>query len=54
MALAAVSGFLAIRYMLKLINRVSLNWFAAYVIVLGLAVIALQVTGVGGLPPFLG
>ena len=54
MALAAVSGFLAIRYMLKLINRVSLNWFAAYVIVLGLVVIALQVTGVGGLPPFLG
>ncbi len=49
--LAAVSGYLAIRYMLKLINRISLNWFALYVFVLGAAVLALQLTGVGGLPP---
>ena len=49
--LAAVSGYLAIRYMLKLINRISLNWFALYVFVLGAVVIALQLLGVGGLPP---
>lgn len=50
-ALAAVSGFLAIRYMLKLINHVSLNWFALYVFIIGGIVIALQITGRGGLPP---
>ena len=50
-ALAAVSGFLAIRYMLKLINRVSLNWFALYVFIIGGIVIVLQLTGTGGLPP---
>ena len=50
-ALAAVSGFLAIRYMLKLINRVSLNWFALYVFIIGGIVIALQVMGKAGLPP---
>ena len=49
--LAAISGYLAIRYMLKLINRISLNWFALYVIILGAVVIALQLTGIGGLPP---
>lgn len=49
--LAAVSGYLAIRYMLKLINRVSLGWFALYVFVLGAIVLYLQVTGMGGLPP---
>ena len=49
--LAAVSGYLAIRYMLKLINRVSLGWFALYVFVLGGVVLFLQFTGKGGLPP---
>lgn len=49
--LAAVSGYLAIRYMLKLINRVSLGWFALYVFVLGGIVLYLQLTGQGGLPP---
>lgn len=50
-ALAAVSGFLAIRYMLKLINHVSLNWFALYVFIIGGIVIVLQLTGGAGLPP---
>ncbi len=49
-AVSAVAGFLAIRYMLKLITRVSLNWFALYVFVVGAVVIALQITGVGGFP----
>ncbi len=37
---AAVSGYLAIRWMLRLVQRISLNWFALYVGVLGLLVIA--------------
>ncbi len=43
MAVAAVSGYLAIRFMLRLINRISLTWFALYVGVLGIAIIALQI-----------
>ena len=46
MVVAGVSGYLAIRFMLKIIARVSLNWFALYVILLGIVVIALQATGV--------
>ena len=51
-AVAAVSGYLAIRFMLKLINRVSLNWFALYVALLGLAILLLQLTGCAALPAF--
>lgn len=46
MLVAAVSGYFAIRFMLKLISKVSLVWFALYVILLGILVIALQTTGV--------
>lgn len=55
-ALAAVSGYLAIRYMLKLINRISFNWFALYVGIVGVTVVVLQIAGVSFLPafPFLG
>lgn len=49
---AAVSGYLAIRFMLRLINKVSLNWFALYVAVLGLVILLLQLAGAGGLPAF--
>ena len=49
---AAVSGYLAIRFMLRLINRVSLNWFALYVALLGLAILLLQLSGFDGLPAF--
>ena len=48
--LSAVSGYLAIRYMLKLINKISLGWFSVYVFILGAVVIVLQLTGIGGLP----
>ncbi|MBE5783718.1 MAG: undecaprenyl-diphosphate phosphatase [Clostridiales bacterium] len=48
--LSAISGYLAIRYMLKLINKISFGWFALYVFILGAVVIVLQLTGVGGLP----
>ena len=46
MVVAAISGYLAIRFFLKLISKVSLNWFALYVTLLGLLVIILQLTGV--------
>jgi undecaprenyl-diphosphatase len=46
MVVAGVSGYLAIRFMLRIITRVSLNWFALYVVLLGILVIVLQVTGV--------
>lgn len=49
---AAVSGYLAIRFMLRLINKVSLNWFALYVALLGLVILLLQLAGVSGLPAF--
>jgi len=43
---AAVSGYIAIRFMLKLVSKTSLNWFALYVILLGIAVLVMQITGV--------
>ena len=46
MVVAGISGYLAIRFMLKIIAKVSLNWFALYVAVLGIAVILMQVTGI--------
>lgn len=42
MLAAAVSGYLAIRWMLALIQRVSLKWFGLYTAVLGLLVLADQ------------
>ncbi len=48
---AAVSGFLAIRYMLKLIERISFYKFALYVALVGAAVIVMQLTGFAGFPP---
>jgi undecaprenyl-diphosphatase len=45
-AVAAVSGYLAIRFMLRVITRISLNWFALYVALLGILVIFLQTTGI--------
>lgn len=46
MVVAAVSGYLAIRFFLRIITKVSLNWFALYVILLGIAVIFLQGAGI--------
>ncbi|MDD4080285.1 MAG: undecaprenyl-diphosphate phosphatase [Eubacteriales bacterium] len=51
LALAAISGYLAIRYMLKLIQRISFFHFAIYVALVGVAVIIMQVTGFAGFPP---
>ncbi len=46
MLVAGISGYLAVRFMLKIIAKVSLNWFALYVILLSIVVIILQATGV--------
>ena len=43
---AAISGYFAIRFMLRLISKASLNWFALYVILLGILVIILQTLGI--------
>jgi len=51
-AVAAVSGYLAIRFMLRLINRISLNWFALYAALLGVGILVLQLIGFEGLPAF--
>lgn len=51
-AAAAVFGFLAIRFMLSVISRVSLGWFALYLAVLGTVYLVLQLAGVAFLPPF--
>ena len=51
MVVAGVSGYFAIRFFLKLISKVTLNWFALYVSVLGVLVIILQLTGVMVDPP---
>ena len=48
---AALSGYLAIRYMLQLIQRISFYKFAAYVALVGIAVIVMQLTGFAGFPP---
>jgi len=46
MAVAGVSGYLAIRFMLRVITRISLNWFALYVTLLGILVLVLQSAGI--------
>jgi len=48
---AAVSGYLAIRYMLRLIERISFYRFAAYVAIVGILVLIAQLTGFAGFPP---
>jgi len=49
---ACVTGYLAIRFMLKLITKVSLNWFALYVAILGVMFLAMQLFGFPGVTPF--
>jgi undecaprenyl-diphosphatase len=49
--LSAISGFLAIRYMLQLIESISFYKFAGYVAAVGIIVIVMQLTGFAGFPP---
>ena len=37
---AGVSGYLAIRFMLRIIRKISLNWFALYTAILGVVLLA--------------
>ena len=45
MAVAFISGYLAIRFFMKVISRMSLNGFALYVTLVGILTILLQITG---------
>ncbi len=49
---AGVTGYASIRFMLNLITKVSLNWFALYVAILGVIFLALQLIGMPGVTPF--
>jgi len=49
---AAIVGYLAIRFMLRIIARVPLAWFALYLAVIGVAFLALQFFGLLNVPPF--
>ena len=51
-AVAAVTGFLAIRFMLKIISRISLSWFSVYVAVVGIVFLLLQLSGSSLVPAF--
>lgn len=50
-AVAAVSGYLAIRFMLRLIETISLTRFSVYLVAVGVLVIICQLTGFAGFPP---
>lgn len=49
---ACISGYLAIRFMLDLISRISLGWFALYMAVIGLVFLVLQLAGSPLVPAF--
>ena len=49
---AAAVGYLSIRFMLKVIARVPLSWFALYLAVLGIIFLVLQLSGSPAVPPF--
>lgn len=49
---AAVSGFFALRFMLKIISRAPLSRFAVYLAVLGILILLFQLAGSSILPDF--
>lgn len=49
---AAVIGYLAIRFMLKIITKIPLSWFALYLAVIGILILVLQLTANPSVPPF--
>ncbi len=51
-AVAALSGFIALRFMLRIINTVPLCRFALYLAVIGIIYLFLQLTGYSILPGF--
>lgn len=52
MIIACICGFIAIRFMMNLINHISLNHFAFYVCLLGVIILVIQIIGVDWFPPF--
>ena len=50
--IACIAGFAAIRFMLKIISRVPLSWFALYLALIGTAYLVMQLAGSPLLPPF--
>ena len=51
-AVAAVTGFFALRVMLRIVGNVPLSRFALYMAVIGVIYLALQLAGYSLLPPF--
>ncbi len=51
-AVAAVTGFLALRFMLTIISTVPLSRFAVYLAVIGIVYLVFQLAGSSLLPPF--
>ena len=49
---AAVTGFLAIRFMMRMIGRISLSWFSVYLVVLAIVILLLQLAGSSLVPAF--
>ena len=49
---AGITGYLAIRLMLKLIEKVPMRWFALYTAILGTAILVLQLAGSPLVPAF--
>ena len=49
---ACAAGFLAIRFMLRIISRVPMAWFALYLALIGVAYLVMQLRGSPLLPPF--
>ena len=49
---AALVGWLSIRFMLKVISKVPLAWFALYLAVIGVIYLVLQLTGSAAVPAF--
>ena len=49
---AALVGYLSIRFMLRIITRVPLTWFALYLALIGVAYLVFQFTGLLNVPSF--
>lgn len=48
---AAVVGYLSIRFMLRMISRIPLSWFALYLAFLGIAFLVMQMMNLNQVPP---
>ena len=51
--IAALVGFLAIRFMLRIISKIPLAWFSIYLAVIGIVYLLLQLSGSSLVPAFM-